>query len=304
MVAVALSLIAPGTLAADAESLLLTVTLDRVVYVEDEPIIAEWTLTNAAGHELRLCPAIECGALLKYIISDSAGLAKGGTSRIGSPKAAAATVFPAGKVLKGWVNLNEECALSLPSGGYQVRAHLDTSAFGGSDGIWLGRVSSEAAALKVENVGGDDLKAVELLRIAAAKNGGGRTYRILRNYDAARAVATLTKSPRFVPAANFFLGQHQLQWLEMPGGGMITDQRMGEAQEGFEQCIKLSDNQYLKGLARYYLLRAKSLEPQHFSVEEAEKRIAEIMKEHPGTYAAWKAPEVLEKLKAAQKKKE
>ena len=32
--------------------------------------------------------------------------------------------------------------------------------------------------------------------------------------------------------------------------------------------------------------------------------VAEILKDHPDTFTAWKAPEVLEKLKAAKKQKE
>ncbi|MCY3020132.1 MAG: hypothetical protein NTW87_14030 [Planctomycetota bacterium] len=170
------------------------------------------------------------------------------------------------------------------------------------EGIWIGTITSNEVAITMKPAAGKDVDAVTLMKVAAA-NGRVSMATALRDREVSSAIVTLTKSERFRPVAQFYYGMAHFRILDGPGGGGVTVEGMAEAGGSFDECAQRTDNQYLKSLARYYSVRTRAFDPDTLPYEQAEKMVAEILKEHAGTYAAWKAPEVLEKLKAAQKKK-
>lgn len=291
----------PGeAVAAEVE---LTILINRDTYIHREPVIVEWSLFNTAKRDLNLCGYIEHGHAMKFSCTDKSGKSLGLAKIINCPKDPQPTPFPQSTTIKGWLDLG--WTYELPVGEYTFNALLDTSIFNGWKEIWLGQSKSNEIKFRVEAATGEDEKAVKLMEMTMEKIQSKTSASALNRQEFHEAVISLTDSPRFVPLSNFYLAYNKLGRGELK---VQPEDIVVIADFQLQDCIKTTDNPYLKGLARYYLLRTKAMYPwaenDFFPLSDAEKLVQEIQKEHPATYAAQEAPKVLEKLKAARAKKE
>lgn len=289
MIACAMGAVA-GVQAGPLNPVRLSVSLDRRSYLENEPVFVEWALTNVGQTALRM-PNLDAGLHLRYRVADPNGQTRIGSPLQGSLGEPMVTVLGAGETYRGWVNLLDYVHIE-GTGRSALSAVFDTRTFGGQAGVWSSEVASGSVFLTITTPTGEDAEAAGLVQEAISKEGeGGHAFVYYVHSDLCERILADTQSARFGAVSSFYLGMRWLREYERNR----NRETLSEAVEALRASVRKGSSDYLRGLARYNLLRSMVGDGNGIS-PKIKSEAAGIIRDHPNTYAAMKAAEILAKL--------
>ena len=291
-----------GASTAGQPSLRLVITPQRDTYVDCEPVLVEWRLSNTGGSAVVLPAHVEFLVCQRLDVIDSDGrfvTIRPSIFYDGTNRPPTVTLQP-GQSMTGWFDLGNHARISAGSV-YRVRAVLDTRAFKGVDGMWCASVTSGTGEFAVVEAKDEDAKAVALVEAAIVHQQVGQ-YRgsVFSNRhqdpDLPMLLIEKTKSDRFHAAADFFLGLRGYPESRSEIRYNHPD-FLKKPISHFDRCAQnpaASDR--LRALAMYYAMRCRAEEVMWTPRDQTVSAAYRIIDEFPGTCGADRAEKFLASL--------
>ncbi len=284
-------------------SLGLNISLDRKEYLQWEPVFVEATMTNHGKSGVRV---VQFGGAGGDLLSLSYRCMSGKAMLAGMGKVVCVDMGAVRKMQLPTFQPRQKCVLwqdirnrvdLRKAGQFKLDVIYDTTKFESVKGVWASILTSNEVEFEVvlpENeedakASGIVDKAVKNLKTPSLSN----LYE--SNPELCRKILAETHSSRFAAVASFYLAQNIISDLEFHTSN--KQKKLDEAIGYLEKCVQSDSSPYLKGLAKYYILQCKLDSEPKPSNDEVRKMSNSLIKEHPDTFAAMKAKEILDALK-------
>lgn len=303
------SLSVPLAIANDPISLKLTVALDRDSYLHRECVFVDWNLTNEGKLPVSLVNAgyHSLGFTLENEKGKPTQLDSHSTHCFGKP---IIRVLKPGESLHGWLEVRDGYSGWSRLGKYTLKTtFLALVPHGDEDGFRT-VVSSEAVTFTVVKPAGDDLTALEMVDKFLEQRRGPNPELDDDEYQSGlffadlalqNALISQTKSARYRALAQLYRGMRSMPSADEKVRPSVLSV-LTIPQESFTACANSEgSSKYMKGLARYYLLRLKLQEEGATTKQEVSRMASGLIRDYPKTSMAFEAQKILDELQGRKK---